>query len=124
MVGIPSGLSFPLLLGMYTRLTGRAHHGAVDRCRRSASSALSRDPSASFPSIPAVLRPAFNSVTCRTLSRTYLVFGTGRVADRGLCRCAGGGLGVLSGYLRVSGTGVPSSWKARAWTGVGVVSLR
>src|SRR6266540_538948 len=57
------------------------------------------------------------------LDRTYLVFGTGRVADRGLCRCAGGGLGVLSGYLRVSGTGVPSSWKARAWTGVGVVSL-
>src|SRR6266511_3091774 len=59
----------------------------------------------------------------QVLTRTYLIFGTGRVADRGLCRCAGGGSGVLSGYLRVSGTGVPSSWKARAWTGVGVGSF-
>src|SRR5665647_2395891 len=68
--GIPSGRRFPALpfLGIYTRLTGRACHGPVWRCTRSTSKALDSASNTTFPSTPAVARPALSSVTRRTLN--------------------------------------------------------
>src|ERR1035437_7713975 len=68
--GIPSGRRFPALplLGIYTRLTGRACHGPVWRCTQSAISAFTDESSTTFPSTPAVLRPALSSGTRRTLT--------------------------------------------------------
>ncbi len=53
--------------GMYTRLTGRAVHGSARRWTQATNSALSSGRSTTSPSTPAVLRPAFRSVTRRTL---------------------------------------------------------
>ena len=57
--------------GMNTRLTGRAVHEAARCCTQSASSALDCGSSTTFPSTPAVLRPALSSVTRRTLSSVF-----------------------------------------------------
>src|SRR5664279_185779 len=67
--GMPSGRRFPVLplFGMYTRLTGRACHGSVLCCTQSTSSTLAAGSNTTFPSTPAVLRPALRSVTRRTL---------------------------------------------------------
>ena len=71
MTGIPSGRCFPLALGIYTRLTGRAAHGSARRCAQSARSALASGVSATSPSMPAVMRPALSSVTRRTLTSVF-----------------------------------------------------
>src|SRR6266487_1414739 len=70
--GIPSPRRRPLLLGTYTRLTGRGDHGAAWRCTQPARSALSVGTTTTLPSTPAVLRPAFCSVTRRTASSALL----------------------------------------------------
>ena len=57
---------------MNTRLTGRAVPGAGWQCNRPASFARPRGVSTTSPSTPAVLRPAFRCVTCRTLSSVLL----------------------------------------------------
>src|SRR5664279_4487471 len=67
---MPSGRRFPVLplFGTYTRLTGRACHGSVLCCTQSTSSILASGSDTTFPSTPAVLRPALRSVTRRTLT--------------------------------------------------------
>jgi hypothetical protein len=52
--GIPSGRCFPLALGMHTRLTGLAFHGAQRRCTQSTSLALDSSVNTVRPSTPAV----------------------------------------------------------------------
>ena len=69
--GIPSGRRFPLAFGTYTRRTGSGSQVRMVSCTRTAISALARDVRATSPSIPAVLRPAFRCVTCRTLIRVF-----------------------------------------------------
>src|SRR6266571_2820049 len=61
--GIPSPRRRPLLLGTYTRLTGRGDHGLAWCCIQSASSAFCAAVTTSCRSTPAVLRPALSSVT-------------------------------------------------------------
>ena len=70
---MPSGRRFPVLpcFGMYTRLTGWACHGSVSCCTQSTSSALASGCNTTFPSMPAVLRPALSSVTRRTLTSVF-----------------------------------------------------
>ncbi len=70
--GIPSPRRRPLLLGTYTRLTGRGLHTAAPRCSQAAISAFSQPASTMRPSTPAVRRPALISVTRRTLTRALL----------------------------------------------------
>ncbi len=69
--GIPSGRCFPPAFGMYTRLTGRACHGAVRRWISPANEALAGEVNATCPSMPAVLRPALRCVTRRTLTSVF-----------------------------------------------------
>jgi len=69
--GIPSGRCFPPAFGMYTRLTGRACHGAVRRWISTANEALAGEVNATCPSMPAVLRPALRCVTRRTLTSVF-----------------------------------------------------
>ena len=64
--GIPSPRRRPLLLGTYTRLTGRGDHGLAWCCIQSARSAFCDGVTTSRRSTPAVLRPALISVTRRT----------------------------------------------------------
>src|SRR6266542_2041921 len=66
--GIPRPRRRPSGFGTYTRLTGLGFHAAARCCIQSANSALPWGSSTTFPSMPAVLRPAFCSVTRRTLS--------------------------------------------------------
>src|SRR6266545_4463240 len=66
--GIPRPRRRPPGFGTYTRLTGLGIHAAARCCTQSANSALPWGSSTTFPSMPAVLRPAFCSVTRRTLS--------------------------------------------------------
>ena len=68
-VGIPSGLCLPPDFGIYTRRTGLGVHDRDRSCAQLAHSDLSRDNNTVLPSTPAVFRPAFSSVTRRTLSR-------------------------------------------------------
>jgi hypothetical protein len=70
---MPSGLSFARFdaFGMCTRLTARGFHDDRDWCTRTATPALASEVSATSPSIPAVLRPAFRCVTCRTLTSVF-----------------------------------------------------
>jgi len=70
--GIPSGRRRPLLLGTYTRRTGRGDHAAAPCWTQSASSAFSQLASTTRPSTPAVRQPALISVTRRTLTRALL----------------------------------------------------
>ena len=85
-VGIPSGRIFVLSLafGMYTRRTGEGTCEPMLACTRTAISALAWLVSATSPSIPAVLRPVFRCVTCRTLTSVLLQLrsDTGRPAAR------------------------------------------
>ena len=61
----------PVAFGTYTRLTGRAPRGrAALHPDRQVGPLPAR--STMRPSIPAVLRPALSSVTCRTLTRALL----------------------------------------------------
>jgi hypothetical protein len=69
--GIPSGRCFPLAFGIYTRRTGRAVHGLAWCCTRSARSDRACGVSTTSPSTPAVRRPAFSSVTRRTLTSVF-----------------------------------------------------
>jgi hypothetical protein len=66
--GMPSGRSFALAFGTYTRLTGTASQVRMLRCTRTASAVLAGEVNATSPSMPAVLRPVLRCVTCRTLS--------------------------------------------------------
>ena len=68
---MPSPRRFPLLFGIYTRLTGRACQGCADRWISVTSLALAWGVNATSPSMPAVARPAFRSVTCRTLNNVF-----------------------------------------------------
>src|SRR5882724_8060990 len=64
---MPSGRCFPLAFGIYTRLTAS---GVKDRTVRwvcTAKSILAWEVSATFPSMPAVVRPALRCATWRTL---------------------------------------------------------
>jgi hypothetical protein len=70
--GIPSGRRSPLLLGTYTRLTGRGDHAAAPCWTQVARSAFSWASKTTVRSTPAVLRPALASVTRRTLTRALL----------------------------------------------------
>ncbi len=72
-VGIPSGRRLVLLplLGMYTRLTGRALNGSGLCSILSTNLALVCGVSATSPSTPAVRRPALRSVTRRTLNSAF-----------------------------------------------------
>jgi hypothetical protein len=65
---MPSGRCFPFAFAMYTRLTGWAATGLVRRRTRSANAALPGAVTTTLPSTPAVLRPAFTSVSRRTLA--------------------------------------------------------
>jgi hypothetical protein len=67
---MPSGLSFARFdaFGMYTRLTGTGCQELRDWCTRTATAILASEVSATSPSIPAVMRPVFRCVTCRTLT--------------------------------------------------------
>src|SRR6266487_3254380 len=69
--GIPSPRRFPFALGMNTRLTGLGLHTAAPCWSQAANSAFSPASSTTLPSTPAVLRPAFCSVTRRTLSNAF-----------------------------------------------------
>ena len=85
---MPSGRSFARFdaFGMYTRLTARGRHDAMDWCTRTATCILASEVSATSPSIPAVLRPVLRCVTCRTLTSVLarLRSNTGRPAARRL----------------------------------------
>jgi hypothetical protein len=59
------------LLGMYTRLAGRALNGSAPCCTLSASFILASGVSTTSPSTPAVRRPALRSVTRRTLTSVF-----------------------------------------------------
>jgi hypothetical protein len=67
-VGIPSGLCFPLALGIYTRRTGTGVQDLAVRCTCTAVAILAGLSRATTRSIPAVRRPALRWVTCRTLT--------------------------------------------------------
>jgi hypothetical protein len=67
-VGMPSGRSLPLALGMYTRRAGWAFQGWVCRWSLSAIIALDCGVVMTTRSTPAVLRPALSCVTLRTLT--------------------------------------------------------
>jgi hypothetical protein len=69
---MPSGRCLPLLLGMYTRLTGLARQGIDDRWISAANLARSPGVRARSPSMPAVLRPLLCCVTRRTLTSVLL----------------------------------------------------
>jgi hypothetical protein len=56
---------------MNTRFTARGFQDRAMRCVRTASSALTGEVSATCPSIPAVVRPAFRCATCRTLTSVF-----------------------------------------------------
>ncbi len=70
-VGIPSGRCFPLAFGMYTRRTGKGWKDLAVRCTSTARSIRAREVKATCPSTPAVERPAFRCVTCRTLMSVF-----------------------------------------------------
>jgi hypothetical protein len=69
--GMPSGRSFALAFGTYTRLTGSGSQVPMLRCTRTASAILAGEVNATSPSIPAVLRPVLRCVTCRTLTSVF-----------------------------------------------------
>ncbi len=64
----------PLLVGTYTRLTGRGLHTAAPCWSQAAMPAFSQPARTMLPPTSAVLRPALTSVTRRTLTSRY--FGT------------------------------------------------
>ena len=57
------------------------------------------------------------------LDRTYVILVLVVACWAGRMLARGSGRRGVTGYLRVSGIGAPSSSKARRWTGVGVVSF-
>jgi hypothetical protein len=61
----------PPAFGMNTRLTGQALNGSVGCCTLETSFNLASELSATSPSTPAVRRPAFCSVTRRTLKSVF-----------------------------------------------------
>src|SRR5664280_2453767 len=56
---------------MYTRLTGRGRQVLRWECTCTASFILAEEVKATSPSTPAVERPAFLCVTCRTLTNVF-----------------------------------------------------
>jgi hypothetical protein len=69
--GMPSGRSFALAFGTYTRLTGSGSQVRMLGCTRTASAILAGAVSATSPSIPAVSRPVLGCATCRTLTSVF-----------------------------------------------------
>src|SRR5664279_1104017 len=63
--------SLPGTSSMYTRLTGWTVHSVRWCCTQSASSAFELGSSTTWPSTPAVPRPALISVTRRTLDNAF-----------------------------------------------------
>jgi hypothetical protein len=68
---MPSGRSFALAFGTYTRLTGSGSQVRALWCTRTASAILAGAVKATSPSIPAVSRPVLRCATCRTLTSVF-----------------------------------------------------
>jgi hypothetical protein len=66
--GNAEGSLFPIGFGMYIRLTASGMNDCAVRCACSARSMRAGEVNATFPSMPAVVRPALRCATWRTLT--------------------------------------------------------